>query len=183
MVLQTCQEILSKGNFITFCWIPSHRDITGNEDADRAAKEALSKAQPAHFELRCTDVFVKIQPFVSSLWQKRWEAGEAGASYNTCLHIDSLSFDDVIILLTVFEMLLCSVFYVHCKAVFLLCLFFFIKPWFYPVVKYWFDVICFTCFIFVSSVKVSSNISCNDLYKDFIIMYVWYFVSWNSIFV
>ena len=33
----------------------------------------------------------------------------AGASHNTCLHIDSLSFDDVIILLTVFEML-CSVF-------------------------------------------------------------------------
>ena len=35
--------------------------------------------------------------------------GEAGASQNACLHIDSLSFDDVIILLTVFEML-CSVF-------------------------------------------------------------------------
>ena len=36
--------------------------------------------------------------------------GGAGASHNACLHIDSLSFDDVIILLTVFEMLLCSVF-------------------------------------------------------------------------
>ena len=72
-VLQTCQEILYNGKFITFCWIPSHRDITGNEDADRAAKDALSKAQPAHFELPCTDVFIKIQPFVSSLWQKRWD--------------------------------------------------------------------------------------------------------------
>ena len=72
-VLQTCQEILSNGKFITICWIPSHRDITGNEDADRAAKDALSKAQPAHFELPCTDVFIKIQPFVSSLWQKRWD--------------------------------------------------------------------------------------------------------------
>ena len=70
-VLQTCQEILSNGKFITFCWIPSHRDITGNESADCAAKDALSKAQPAHFELLCTDVFIKIQPFVSSLWQKR----------------------------------------------------------------------------------------------------------------
>ena len=27
-VLQACQEILSNGIFITFCWIPSHRDIT-----------------------------------------------------------------------------------------------------------------------------------------------------------
>ena len=50
-VLQTCQEILFNGKFITFCWIPSHKDITGNEHADRAAKYALSKAQPAHFEL------------------------------------------------------------------------------------------------------------------------------------
>ena len=33
----------------------------------------------------------------------------AGASHNACLHIDSLSFDDVIIPLTVFEMS-CSVF-------------------------------------------------------------------------
>ena len=72
-VLQTCQEIISNGKFITFCWIPSHRDIRGNEDADRAAKDALSKAQPAHFELPCTDDFIKIQPFVASLWQKRWD--------------------------------------------------------------------------------------------------------------
>ena len=71
-VLQACWETLSDGKFITFCWIPSHRDITGNEH-DRAAKDALSKAQPTHFELPCTDVFMKIQPFVSSLWQERWD--------------------------------------------------------------------------------------------------------------
>ena len=70
-VLQACQEI-SNGKSITFCWIPSHRDVTGNKYADRAAKNALSKAQPTHFELPCTDVFMKIQPFVSSWWQKRW---------------------------------------------------------------------------------------------------------------
>ena len=43
-VLQACQKILSNGKFITFCWLSSHRDIRGNEDADRAAKDALSKA-------------------------------------------------------------------------------------------------------------------------------------------
>ena len=42
-VLQTCQEILSGNKYITFCWIPSHRDIAGNEDADRAAKDAYQK--------------------------------------------------------------------------------------------------------------------------------------------
>ena len=39
-VLQACQKILSNGKFITFCWLPSHRDIRGNEDADHAAKDA-----------------------------------------------------------------------------------------------------------------------------------------------
>ena len=43
------------------------------------------------------------------LWWFGVQAGGAGASHNACLHINSLSFDDVIILLTVFEML-CSVF-------------------------------------------------------------------------
>ena len=33
------------------------------------------------------------------------QAGGAGASHNACLHVDSLSFDDAILLLTVFEML------------------------------------------------------------------------------
>ena len=55
-VLQACQKILSDGKFITFCWLPSHRDIRGNEDADRAAKDALSKAQPEKFELPCGTV-------------------------------------------------------------------------------------------------------------------------------
>ena len=43
------------------------------------------------------------------LWWFGVQAGGAGASHNACLHIDSLSFDDVIMLLTVFEML-CTVF-------------------------------------------------------------------------
>ena len=83
-VLQACQKILSNGKFITFCWLPSHRDIRGNEDADRAAKDALSKAQPENFELPCTDVFIKIQPFISSLWQERWDK-EVGNKLHTIM--------------------------------------------------------------------------------------------------
>ena len=90
-VLQTCQEILSNGKFITFCWIPSHR---GNEDADRAAKDAISKAQPAHFELPCTDVFIKIQPFVSSLWQKRWDKEVGNKLHAIMPQIDDKYYSD-----------------------------------------------------------------------------------------
>ena len=42
-VLQTCQEILSGDKYATFCWIPSHRDITGNEHADCGAKMLYQK--------------------------------------------------------------------------------------------------------------------------------------------
>ena len=38
------------------------------------------------------------------------QAGGAGASHNICLHTESLSFGDAIVLLTVFEMLWYSVF-------------------------------------------------------------------------
>ena len=62
-VLQTCQRILSGNKYITFCWLPSHRDIRGNEDADRAAKDALSKAQPENFDIPCTDVFYENRAF------------------------------------------------------------------------------------------------------------------------
>ena len=72
-VVQACQEISSNGKFITFCWLSSHRDMRENEDADRAAKDALSKAKPENFELPYTDVFMKIQPFISSLCQERWD--------------------------------------------------------------------------------------------------------------
>ena len=43
-------------------YLLGHRDITGDEEVDRAAKDALSKAQPENFEFPCTDVFMKIQP-------------------------------------------------------------------------------------------------------------------------
>ena len=53
-VLQAIESQESK--FIIFCWPPIHRDIRGNEDADREAKDDLSKAQPQNFEVPCTDV-------------------------------------------------------------------------------------------------------------------------------
>ena len=87
------------------------------------------------------------------------QAGGAGTSHNVCLHIDSLSFDDAIVLLAVFGML---------HLVFLSALqgHVFILPFYYTTLilsccEILFNAICFTRFIFVNNVKVSSNISCN----------------------
>ena len=57
----------------------------------------------------------------------------------------------------------------YCKVGFLFCLFI-MQPWFYPIVKFCFNAICFTRFIFVNSVIVYSIISCNNLYQDFVIV-------------
>ena len=41
-VLEKYNQLKSRGKDIVFCWIPSHIGIKGNEEADEAAKEALS---------------------------------------------------------------------------------------------------------------------------------------------
>ena len=64
-VLQTCQEILSNGEFITFGWIPSHWDITGNEHADRAAKYALSKGGINRLVISCTPSCPKLMTSIA----------------------------------------------------------------------------------------------------------------------
>lgn len=43
-------DIISRGNNVTLCWIPSHSSIEGNDSADSAAREA-AKLTP---ELGCT---------------------------------------------------------------------------------------------------------------------------------
>ena len=102
-----------------------------------------------------------------------WCAGKgAGASHNACFHIDSLPLGDAIILLTVFEMLRLVFLSVLQSCVFIL-------PFYYTTLiltccEKLFNAICFTRFIFVNSVIVSSNISCNDLSWNFNVMYVWY---------
>ena len=59
-VLQTCREILSGNKYITFCWIPSQRCFMKN-----TAWEFWTSVY------RC--FFMKIQPFISCLWQERWD--------------------------------------------------------------------------------------------------------------
>ena len=73
IVLQACQDLIKKGNHIEFFWVPSHRNIPGNEKADRAAKAALSKLMLPTFKIPSTDSFTKIHKLVSSLWQSRWD--------------------------------------------------------------------------------------------------------------
>ena len=57
---------------IEFCWVPSHRGIEGNVEADRAAERARGRAATAHYYLPYTDLYPVVEKFVHSKWQTRW---------------------------------------------------------------------------------------------------------------
>ena len=57
---------------VVFCWIPSHMGIQGNERADKAAKEALSK-DVTECLVSYTDARQYISEHVKKLWQTEWD--------------------------------------------------------------------------------------------------------------
>ena len=72
------QKLLEKHHEITqrkeilFCWLPSHVDITGNEAADRKAKESL-KLNMSTFEVPFNNFKPFINTYILSEWQKSWD--------------------------------------------------------------------------------------------------------------
>ena len=71
-MLQFIQTLKYEGKHIHFCWVPSHVGIRGNEMADKAAKEGLSKTAPVHYKIPYTDYMPNIKAYVKNLWQERW---------------------------------------------------------------------------------------------------------------
>ena len=57
---------------IVLCWIPSHVDIKGNEDADKAAKEAVSSPR-IEKEIPLNDILSNIKITMRQKWQREWE--------------------------------------------------------------------------------------------------------------
>ena len=56
---------------IVFCWLPSHVGISGNEEADKAAKDALS-LDVLPFKVPFTDFKPLINNFIKNVWQQSW---------------------------------------------------------------------------------------------------------------
>ena len=63
---------LLKARKYSFCWLPSHVDITGNEAADRKAKESL-KLNMSTFEVPSNNFKPFINTYILSEWQKSWD--------------------------------------------------------------------------------------------------------------
>lgn len=57
---------------VTFCWIPSHVGIEGNEAADKAAKEAATRGQVHRQEVPVPDILAHIKSRVKEKWAEAW---------------------------------------------------------------------------------------------------------------
>ena len=62
---------LSSRKNITFCWLPSHVGIQGNEEADSVAKSSL-EMQPSIIKLPYTDFKPLVNSYVHNKWQSSW---------------------------------------------------------------------------------------------------------------
>ena len=56
---------------VVFCWLPSHIGIRGNEEADKAAKEALS-LDVLPFKVPFNDFKPLINDFIQDVWLRSW---------------------------------------------------------------------------------------------------------------
>ena len=58
---------------INFCWVPAHVDITGNERADRLAKEAAVNSIPRPYPIPSSDFIPAVTKEIRELSQFYWD--------------------------------------------------------------------------------------------------------------
>ena len=76
LVLEVLEWLLlakHRGKTISFCWVPAHVGIAGNEAADNFAKNAALSAPPRNYKLPFRDIFPSINLAVRNQWQQHWE--------------------------------------------------------------------------------------------------------------
>jgi ribonuclease HI len=72
-ILATLQLILCRGKSVSFCWVPAHVGIQGNECADREARAAASLVAPNR-PIPYRDYFPYIRKTFMNAWQNAWDA-------------------------------------------------------------------------------------------------------------
>ncbi|KAK4328568.1 hypothetical protein Pmani_001044 [Petrolisthes manimaculis] len=65
-----------RGRKVTFCWVPAHVGVDGNERADALAKAVVSNSRPpaGHHPVPAVDLRPYIDAAIRSCWQDRWDA-------------------------------------------------------------------------------------------------------------
>jgi len=76
-ILKDHSQLINSGKSITFCWIPSHVGIRGNENADTAAKAGLDVAI-SNMRFPVSDLLA----CVNQLWQHLWSQCTSNKLYS-----------------------------------------------------------------------------------------------------
>ena len=75
-LLQDTQKLLTeacnKGKHVVFIWIPSHQGILGNEDADKAAKDATQLPESTDEPTPYTDAANQLSKVPAETWKQQW---------------------------------------------------------------------------------------------------------------
>ena len=72
-IQELVNELLKNSVHVTFCWVPSHVGIMGNEEADRMAKMALGKIRHGQETVFYSDLRSHIRERVYHNWRDRWK--------------------------------------------------------------------------------------------------------------
>ena len=63
-----------RGTSVKFCWVPAHVKVSGNEEADKLAKQAASELIPRNCPIPHRDFYPDIRVCVGRVWQDRWNS-------------------------------------------------------------------------------------------------------------
>ena len=69
---EIAQSLRTSNNTIFLCWIPSHRSIPGNENADSTAKLSLEITPIANIPIPLSDLKLTIKTSTSALFTHQW---------------------------------------------------------------------------------------------------------------
>ncbi|KAK3885203.1 hypothetical protein Pcinc_010547 [Petrolisthes cinctipes] len=83
-----------RGRKVTFCWVPPHVGVDGNERADGLAKATVSNSRPParRHPVPAVDLRPYIDATVRSCWQDRWDAVRANKLRDIRQHLGLLSY-------------------------------------------------------------------------------------------
>ena len=82
-VIKLISTIKMAGIDLHLCWIPGHVDVSGNEEADRLAKEALNKTSiDIEVDLEMKEAYKKVDAHIMKSWQDRWNTEVKGRYYH-----------------------------------------------------------------------------------------------------
>ena len=71
-ILEWLFLIEQRGQNVSFCWVPAHVGVQGNEMADTLAKEASLTKTPQKCSLPFREYKPVIKSAIESLWQFCW---------------------------------------------------------------------------------------------------------------